>query len=92
MWSCIKNINTYFLFETFRCLKTNMMSTIPFLYFLSGTCFFLVKCADPPVVPFPPTIIKQPPHEQLYQVAQTQDEKDNPFMLECEAQGNPEPE
>ncbi|UYV67407.1 CHL1 [Cordylochernes scorpioides] len=42
-------------------------------------------------VPFPPTIIKQPPYEQLYQVAQTADEPDKPFTLECEAQGNPEP-
>ncbi|KAG8193026.1 hypothetical protein JTE90_028143 [Oedothorax gibbosus] len=69
-----------------------MLKNIVFLCFLCGSCVVLVKCAEPPVVQFPPTIIKQPPHEQLYQVAQTQDEKDNPFMLECEAQGNPEPE
>lgn len=40
----------------------------------------------------PPTMIKQPGHEQLYQVAQSLgDETDHPFTLECEAQGSPEP-
>lgn len=40
----------------------------------------------------PPTMIKQPGHEQLYQVAQQAgDESDHPFTLECEAQGLPEP-
>ncbi|KAH9364561.1 hypothetical protein HPB48_021047 [Haemaphysalis longicornis] len=43
------------------------------------------------VVPSPPTMVKQPKHEQLYQVSQSQDELDKPFLLECEAQGNPEP-
>ncbi|XP_064485418.1 neuroglian-like [Ornithodoros turicata] len=43
------------------------------------------------VVPSPPTMIKQPKQEQLYQVSQSQDEPDKPFALECEAQGNPEP-
>lgn len=40
----------------------------------------------------PPTMIKQPGHEQLFQVAQVSgDESDHPFMLECEAHGLPEP-
>lgn len=40
----------------------------------------------------PPTMIKQPGHEQLFQVAQsTGDESDHPFGLECEAQGKPNP-
>lgn len=62
-------------------------------------CLLVVLCsfeifqnAEIPVVTSPPTIIKQPPYEQLFQVATTQDEKHNPFILECEAQGNPEPE
>lgn len=38
----------------------------------------------------PPTMIKQPSHEQLYQVA-FGDETEHPFTLECEAQGLPEP-
>ncbi|XP_022649065.1 neuroglian-like [Varroa jacobsoni] len=43
-------------------------------------------------VPHPPMMIKQPDHEQLFQVAQSQDETDKPFVLECEAEGTPEPE
>ncbi|XP_067119925.1 neuroglian-like isoform X2 [Centruroides vittatus] len=43
-------------------------------------------------IPFPPTIVKQPPStEQLFQVSQNQDEPDKPFMLECQAFGNPQP-
>lgn len=37
-------------------------------------------------------MIKQPGHEQLYQVAQALGDKtDHPFTLDCEAQGSPEP-
>ncbi|XP_035227979.1 neuroglian-like isoform X2 [Stegodyphus dumicola] len=43
-------------------------------------------------IPYPPTMIKQPNPDQLFQVSQTQDEQDKPFILECEARGNPEPE
>ena len=49
----------------------------------------LVKGAQ--CVQSPPSIIKEPPNEQLYQVAQSTDEADRPFMLECEAKGDPEP-
>lgn len=43
-------------------------------------------------IPYPPTMIRQPPPtEQLFQVSQTQDEPDKPFMLECSAFGNPSP-
>lgn len=52
---------------------------------------FAVATVAAAVVPSPPTMIKQPKHEQLYQVSQSQDEPDKPFLLECEAQGNPEP-
>ncbi|XP_067134439.1 neuroglian-like [Centruroides vittatus] len=45
-----------------------------------------------PTFQYPPTMMKQPPHEQLYQVAQNEDEYDKPFVLDCEANGNPEPE
>uniref|UniRef100_A0A6G1SAQ6 Neuroglian n=1 Tax=Aceria tosichella TaxID=561515 RepID=A0A6G1SAQ6_9ACAR len=38
----------------------------------------------------PPTMIKQPGFEQLYQVS-TGDETDHPFTLDCEAYGSPEP-
>ena len=36
-------------------------------------------------------MVKQPPHEQLYQISQGADEPEKPFMLECEASGKPEP-
>lgn len=40
----------------------------------------------------PPTMIKQPAFEQLFQVAQSLgDETDHPFTLDCEAQGSPKP-
>lgn len=41
----------------------------------------------------PPTMIKQPPHEQLFEVFQTSDadQAERPFVLECEAKGDPEP-
>lgn len=39
----------------------------------------------------PPSIIKQPPtDEMLFQVAQT-GENDKPFIIECEAEGEPTP-
>jgi len=41
--------------------------------------------------PSPPSMKKQPPHEQLFQVSLGTDEAEKPFMLECEAEGNPEP-
>ncbi|XP_017136257.1 neuroglian isoform X1 [Drosophila miranda] len=41
----------------------------------------------------PPRIIKQPaPGELLFKVAQQNKESDNPFIIECEADGQPEPE
>ncbi|XP_054168536.1 neuroglian-like isoform X2 [Oppia nitens] len=40
----------------------------------------------------PPSMIKQPMlPEQLFQVAQSSDEVERPFALECEAKGDPEP-
>ncbi|XP_076060460.1 neuroglian isoform X2 [Oratosquilla oratoria] len=45
------------------------------------------------VIKFPPLMVKQPPHneEQLFQVASRQDENDKPFLIECEAEGEPAP-
>lgn len=43
------------------------------------------------IVHSPPRIIKQPPtDEMLYQVAQA-GENDKPFVIECEAEGEPAP-
>lgn len=40
----------------------------------------------------PPLIVKQPPSDEiLFQVAQRQDENDKPFVIECEAEGEPAP-
>jgi neuronal cell adhesion protein len=40
----------------------------------------------------PPLITKQPPTDELlFQVAQRQDENDKPFLIECEAEGEPAP-
>ncbi|KAM7295331.1 neuroglian [Ixodes scapularis] len=43
------------------------------------------------VIPSPPTIIKHPKKEQLFQVPVSPDEAVSPFVLECEAVGDPEP-
>ncbi|XP_068158953.1 neuroglian isoform X1 [Drosophila tropicalis] len=41
----------------------------------------------------PPRIIKQPPTDELlFKVAQQNKESDKPFIIECEADGQPEPE
>lgn len=40
----------------------------------------------------PPRIVKQPPtDEMLFQVAQQSNENDKPFIIECEAEGEPAP-
>jgi hypothetical protein len=37
-------------------------------------------------------MVKQPPTEELlFQVAQQQNENDKPFIIECEAEGEPAP-
>lgn len=43
-------------------------------------------------VPSPPRIVKQPPTDELlFQVATQQNENDKPFIIECEAEGEPAP-
>ena len=45
------------------------------------------------VVQSPPRIIKQPPTDELlFQVKTRADESDKPFIIECEADGEPAPE
>ena len=40
----------------------------------------------------PPYIIKQPPTDELlFQVKSRADENDKPFVIECEAEGEPAP-
>ncbi|XP_039276536.1 neuroglian isoform X2 [Nilaparvata lugens] len=44
------------------------------------------------IVPSPPRIVKQPPTDELlFQVASQQNENDKPFIIECEAEGEPAP-
>ncbi|XP_069981771.1 neuroglian isoform X2 [Penaeus vannamei] len=45
------------------------------------------------VIKYPPMMTKQPPsnEELLFQVASRMDENDKPFIIECEAEGEPAP-
>nr|CAD7455359.1 unnamed protein product [Timema tahoe] len=44
------------------------------------------------VIQSPPRIVKQPPTDELlFQVVQQQNENDKPFIIECEAEGEPAP-
>ncbi|XP_046622366.1 neuroglian isoform X1 [Neodiprion virginianus] len=53
----------------------------------------LITIPDGTTVQTPPKMIKQPPtDEQLFQVAEAKtNENDRPFVIECEAAGEPEP-
>lgn len=42
-------------------------------------------------VSFPPALVKQPAREQLFRVSHSADDPETPFLLECEATGDPEP-
>jgi len=56
---------------------------------------FLLGCIDisEAIVQSPPYIIKQPPTDELlFQVKSRSDENDKPFVIECEAEGEPAPE
>lgn len=51
----------------------------------------LAGAACEAVIKYPPMITKQPPEEILFHVASRQDENDKPFLIECEAEGEPAP-
>lgn len=58
-----------------------------FVFFISFSLFLNIF-----TVHSPPRIIKQPPTDELlYQVAQQSNENDKPFLIECEAEGEPAP-
>ncbi|XP_071743212.1 neuroglian isoform X5 [Lepeophtheirus salmonis] len=62
----------------------------------SGMYSFLILCSILPssigIVQSPPRMIKQPPTDELlFQVKSRQDENDKPFIIECEAEGEPAP-
>lgn len=53
----------------------------------------IIQILYDPSVQSPPRISKQPPtDEQLFQVAQAKvNNNDKPFLIECEAEGEPAP-
>lgn len=59
---------------------------------LTNIVRFLCLILSPCPVHSPPRIIKQPPPDELlFQVAQAASENDKPFIVECEAEGEPAP-
>lgn len=63
-----------------------------YAYFIFRSVFFLSLFLNIFTVHSPPRIIKQPPTDELlYQVAQQSNENDKPFLIECEAEGEPAP-
>lgn len=61
-----------------------------------GTCaailFVTILSIGHAEIQSPPRIMKQPPTDELlFQVATQQNENDRPFIIECEAEGVPEP-
>ena len=63
------------------------MLTLSYYYYLFFTYKFLCIA-----VQSPPQVVKQPPSDELlFQVAQRMDENDKPFIIECEAEGEPAP-
>lgn len=63
------------------------------MHLLLPIALFLIGCNNVRALQSPPTMLKQPPHEQLFEVFQSSDSEqtERPFVLECEAKGNPEP-
>lgn len=66
-------------------MKNTGVCLLVFLTLSVQTCLAITT------IPFPPTMVKQPVREQLFQVSQSEDEQEKPFTLDCEANGNPEP-
>ncbi|XP_037068395.1 neuroglian-like isoform X3 [Pollicipes pollicipes] len=66
-----------------------MSSTRPLLL---ASALLLASLRTALALQSPPLITKQPPPtEQLFQVAERKDENDRPFIIECEAKGEPIP-
>lgn len=65
-----------------------------FSFFVKPFCIqnIILKIKFLSTVQSPPRIVKQPPTDELlFQVAQQQNENDKPFIIECEAEGEPAP-
>ena len=55
-------------------------------------CFNTLFFISSVLVQSPPRIVKQPPTDELlFQVKSRADENDKPFIIECEAEGEPAP-
>ena len=62
------------------------------IFFCIFIAVYLVGC-NAIIIQSPPRIVKQPPTDQLlFQVKSRPDENDKPFIIECEADGEPAPE
>ncbi|KAA0202421.1 hypothetical protein HAZT_HAZT000084 [Hyalella azteca] len=74
---------------------TKMLGRQSTSVWLSGYCLlvFSVMMVNAGVIKYPPQMVKQPPsnEELLFQVASRVDENDKPFIIECEAEGEPAP-
>ncbi|VVC24599.1 Hypothetical protein CINCED_3A009632 [Cinara cedri] len=57
----------------------------------SGGLLFLFLVTTTSIIQSPPRIVKESPDELLFQVATQQNENDKPFVIECEAEGEPAP-
>ncbi|XP_052866871.1 neuroglian isoform X2 [Anopheles cruzii] len=74
--------------HTTTIMKVNLKQSAALV---AGVVFMLHVLAVHSLIHSPPRIIKQPPpDEMLFQVAQ-QGESDKPFLIECEAEGEPTP-
>ena len=68
-----------------------MMRTLQYLRKITFIFLFLHTASG--LIQSPPKIIKQPPTDELlFQVKTRADESDKPFIIECEADGEPAPE
>ena len=77
-----------------HCIKTEKITHVNF--HLHN--FLVILLLEPQLiylfvlVQSPPRIIKQPPTDELlFQVKSRADENDKPFIIECEADGEPAP-
>ncbi|KAH9364496.1 hypothetical protein HPB48_018686 [Haemaphysalis longicornis] len=57
----------------------------------SAKRLLLVVLVTTAIAVTPPAIVRVPPHELLFHVASAPDEDPTPFLLECDAVGDPEP-
>lgn len=91
-WWCTIRLNCICIVVAYLIFTALLLSVIAIILSLQ------TNSKTQPIFPFfvtvhsPPRIIKQPPTDELlYQVAQQSNENDKPFLIECEAEGEPAP-